>query len=483
MPALTIIAVLPILPSLIGLLSLIPAFLAGGLTMWRLRTESANPRLSTSVWRRFWLRQIPSLLVLTSLALLLRYAWGTWNQPATQAAPHNVAASYEQWTMARADLIRSGRSDRIALPRARSMERVWEFRPPGTIFYGDPLPLGNFLYVVGSRENVGTIYALSQDTGELIWSCRPDGYRETLSSPVAANNILYVGEGLHYDRNARLIAISLAGPQTGDVLWTYPVQGHLECTPILVKDRIFLAAGDDGIYCLSIEDRRAKPLPIWHVTGERIPDVDISLAYHNDRLYVGSGNGGQALVVLDALSGQEVDRWRMPAPVRGLPTIHDGRIAFASGDGDFKSLGTSPGHLTLRCLSGSSPCKVHEHCQPVIQIPLPSIVLGAMVVANETLYCGCSDGTVRRFDFDGNLKGSWSSGAPIAGSLLTDGETLVIHNRDGWMFGLDSKTLQQLWAHRLGSPGYYVSSPVAAQGRIFVGTDSDGVICLGRDQK
>ncbi len=478
MPKHAVIAILPILPSLIGLLSLIPAILAGGLTVWRFKTQTNDPRQSASVWRRFWLRQIPSLLALISLGLLVRYGWARWYRERTIPAEVVAAPSNDQWLMARAGLDRTGRADSVPLPQSPNVHLHWKFRPPGTSFYGDPLPHGENLYVVGSREGVGTIYALSQSDGHVVWSCRPEGYRETVSSPVVYNNMLFVGEGLHYDRNTRLIAIALAGPLTGKVLWTYPVQGHLECTPTVVNGQVYLAAGDDGIYCLQLKLATEPPDLRWHVRGEHAPDVDVSVAVHQHRVYVGTGTGGNALLVLNALTGKELDRWPMPSPVRGLPSIGGTRIAYSSGEGDFKSLGTAPGQLTIRCLDVSVPCSVHADCQPRIDIPLPTIVLGAMAIANDSLYCGCADGRVRRYDFRGTLLSEWDSGAPIAGSILTDGPTIVVHNRDGWVFGLDSTSLRPRWSHRMGSPGHYVSSPVAVNGRVFIGTDNEGVLCL-----
>lgn len=64
-------AVLPIIPSLLGLFSVIPALLGGLIALWTAGGRlPGRYRREDRVWRRFWVRQLPSLLVMTSLVVL-----------------------------------------------------------------------------------------------------------------------------------------------------------------------------------------------------------------------------------------------------------------------------------------------------------------------------------------------------------------------------------------------------------------------------
>ncbi|MCA9188976.1 MAG: PQQ-binding-like beta-propeller repeat protein [Pirellulaceae bacterium] len=473
-------AVLPIIPSLLGLFSVIPALLGGLIALWTAGGRlPGRYRREDRVWRRFWVRQLPSLLVMTSLVVL--GGWATVGRAVRLMTPTVAGMSSEdQWPMPRGNLQRTGMVDQSRLPANGDIGILWRFRPPGTTFYGDAAVHGDNVYVVGSRGDTGTIYAVSRNGGQVRWSCRPAGYRATLSSPVIANDTLFVGEGLHYTRNARLVAVALAGPQTGQVLWTFRTNGHIECTPTIVDDCIYFAAGDDGVYCLQISPTGRPPVLRWHARPETVPDADISVSVANGLVYVGTGNGGESLVVLDAQNGTEVARWHATLPVRALPAFSTTHLAICAGRGDLKVLGSNPGSLLLRERGQVERSRTDNNPSWTWQGQLPGIMMGALTVYQETFVGGCADGFLRRFTSNGNCMAQWDSGAPMAGSLVTDGHVIVGHNRDGRMFALDGSDLSLLWNVSLGPPGNYIASPVAADGHLFIGTDADGLLCIGQ---
>ncbi len=476
----SLVAVLPILPGLVGLLSIVPALLAAGLAAWPGWFRSrALERRSAGRWWRFWLRQTPSLLVLLSLSLMARSFWGSRHLAPEQPATHPGIAHEASWPVPRGSLRRTGRSETGPPMPAGPVDVLWRFSPPGTSFYGDAVPHGDWIYVVGSRGNEGTIYALSQRDGRLLWSCRPEGYRATVSAPTVADNVLYVGEGLHFARNARLVAVSLAGPDTGQVLWTHRVPGHIECSPTLVHDRIYFAAGDDGVYCLQQNLGSIPPRLLWHVPGDRVPDADVSLTVWKGNVYVGMGTRGNGMAVLNADDGTERARWDMQLPVRSLPALQKGLMAISAGRGDLKRPGNDAGHLIIRRITHDVSADTSLDATPLASTPLPGVVLGAITVDQQGWLCGCADGAVRRFSLEGECLASWQSGAPITGSLVVQDDLVVGHNRDGWLFGVDPQSLQPLWRVRLGRAGNYVASAISSQGRIFVGTDEDGFVCVG----
>jgi len=476
-----IIAVLPILPGLLGLFTVIPALLAGLLAVGRalFRTEG---RVSgdANEWLRFWLRQTPSLLVLTSLAFAAIWWWSSRPRGQVAAARSEGIASPDRWPMARGDRRRSGLHRSGSVPTAGPLEILWRFRPPGNACYSDPTPHGDRLYVVGSQGDIGTIYALSRADGTVAWSCRPPGYHATVSSPIVVDNVLYVGEGLHHVQNARIIAISVAGPRTGEVLWSYRVNGHLECTPTVFDRHLLITAGDDGVYCLRLFGNDSAPTLVWHAPGERVPDCDMALAIEGDRVYVGTGGNRPGIVVLDVANGSEIDYWPTAAPVRGTPCLANQRVLFATAWGDLISPRREAGRVVIRAQRGPKADVGASNDGMSREIPVPADVLGAIAADQTGFVCGSADGWVRAFDFQGNVRASWSSGAPITGApVLSDG-VLVVHNRDGMVFGLERQSLRPVWSARVSPAGNAISSPVAADGRIFLGTDDDGVVCLGR---
>lgn len=473
-------AVLPILPSLVGLISLLPAIVASMMSLWFGRREKSRASSSKrgprrGRWLRFWFRQIPSLLVWFTIFYVSRWAWLRMDRPSVLAQQPGVLHSSD-WSMPRRNVRRTGAADSTPLP-VHKVAIHWRFAPPGTAFYGDPLPYGDSLIAIGSRESSATIYCLNQATGEVRWTCRPRNYRATVSSPVVHQGVLYVGEGLHYTRNARIIAVSLTGSNTGQVLWTYQVAGHIECTPSIHNNRLYFAAGDDGVYCLQLDDDHREPTLAWHVDGHQLPDVDTSLTLDQGDVLVGLGTRGNALVTLDAETGAERHRWNAPAPVRALPAFNsNGRIAFAAGDGDYVHLDAKQGFVLLRSRSGS-PNNAAKHSSPN-DLTLPGIVLGSLATSGDYFVALCSDGHVYRFTDTGEQLADLDLEGPAAGSLISTPSLIVGHNRNGTVFGIAPAAWKVAWKIQVGPPGYYVGSTVAAKGRIFLGTDH-GVVCIG----
>ena len=346
---------------------------------------------------------------------------------------------------------------------------AWSFRPPGTTFYSSPVVDGERVYIVGSRQNRGTIYCVDASTGRRVWSCRPPGYRATFSTPVIAEGVLYVGEGVHHARDARLVAVAIQGVETGEVLWTFSVPGHIECAPLVDQGRIVFTAGDDGVYSLNLSAKRHQPPELhWHVGGDQIVDAETALALVGDTLCVGSGRGGNEIVLLDAETGQITGRTPCEAPVFSLPAVQGQDLVVGAGEGDYVRPNDSPFGVLFRLdLATQSVVWTRQ---------LPATVLGAVTWRDDWLYCGCADGFVYRVAMDGQLSAKWDSGATLTGSLIVGDTHLVGHDRSGSLWCLDRNSMKLVWRHRLGYPGSYVSSPVLADGSIYIGTDNDGLL-------
>ncbi len=117
-------------------------------------------------------------------------------------------------------------------------------------------PLSNLSYsthyrlvVYGTEES--TLDAISSEDGRLAFTLR---FAEPIvSEPLIHGDRLYVGEGLHDARHARLVAVRL--PE-GVPLWQHEISGHVESGPRLSINQKNLVgcAGDAGVYCLAAQD-------------------------------------------------------------------------------------------------------------------------------------------------------------------------------------------------------------------------------------
>lgn len=459
-------AVVPILPVLPTLVAVILAVLVALMSaVFSLRHPQTVYRLAVFLWS-----QKLALLVIIALAVVGFRATKILIGDSPES--HNPIANEHRWTMDRGNLLRHGRSPGSRDPVTRNT--MWEFQPRGTTFVSSPTVVADQVFLVGSRNDRGTIFCLDAESGKLNWSCRPEGYRATFSSPVVDRGLLFVGEGFHHVRTGRLVCIDLQ-TEPGRVCWTFATNGHVECTPVVVDDRVYFGAGDDGVYCLRLpEDARGNPEMLWHVSGPEYADVETSLAVHQGRVYVGLGIGGEALVVLDADTGQERARLTVPYPVFSPPAIDGDKLYVGMGVGDYITASATP--------EGQVCCVDLATWQIDWKYSIPGTVLGAISVVPNGLAFGASDGKVYRLARDGTLLDTCEFAAPIHASLAIGQDRLYAVTDDGHLHCLTIEGLQPIWTLPLAATGHCIASPVLAHSSIFVATEMGGLLRIGSSE-
>src|SRR6185436_12164906 len=144
----------------------------------------------------------------------------------------------------------------------------WTWKQGNEAFFSSPTLVGNRVYAtsasLGAFSSSGMIYCFDADTGALAWKAAPPGFRPTFSSPVVAGNYLVCGEGLHTTRDARVVCLDLRPGHEGQTLWTFATKSHVECTPVVYENRVYVGAGDDGYYCLElVPDAKGAARVVW----------------------------------------------------------------------------------------------------------------------------------------------------------------------------------------------------------------------------
>ena len=115
---------------------------------------------------------------------------------------------------------------------------------------------------------------MSLEDGVPLWTF--EARHPIFSSPVAFDGRVYVGEGLHYTRDAKLYCLDVV---TGNVIWDFQTTSHTESTPAVSNRKVYFGAGDDGLYCLDAETGRLK----WRFSDAH---VDGGPLLHNGRVYI-----------------------------------------------------------------------------------------------------------------------------------------------------------------------------------------------------
>jgi outer membrane protein assembly factor BamB len=459
-----------VVPVLVGplqvLLTILPGLIvavAGGVLA--LFKPSGFKNAVKLLWRQ---KIAVAALVLVGAAI---YFGATHWWPRGHAGDVSALQAGTDWTTARGDLARCGTLPGSPSPGRR--ELVWTYRPADEGFLASPAVVGNRLYIASANLGVfsksGAIHCIDTDNGTCVWKSAPPNYRPTFSSPVVVGDYLVCGEGLHDTRDARIICLDVANE--GKVQWTFRTNNHVECTPVVADGRVYVGAGDDGYYCLDLKPGpNGQAVVHWHLPAEKYPDAETSLAVHDGKVYAGLGNSGSALVVLDALTGNELERIKMPYPVFSPASIAGGKLYVGMGNGDYVAAGAG----------GAVHCLDLKTLKTDWKYELSQTVLGAVAVNDDRLYFGSSDGQLYCLSRAGTLIKSIDTGASVKTSpAVTDAHVFVV-NDAGVLFCLDRHTLEPAWDFRLGTAGMFYSSPVAAHGHVYVGTEKDGLLCVGK---
>lgn len=457
-----------VVPVLVGplqvLLTILPGLLlalAGGL--FALFKPSGLKSAAQLLWRQ---KVAVACLAAMSIGIVygVKQIW-----PRGDAGPITTAQGGNDWPTARGDVTRCAVVAGSASPTREQL--IWSRRPEDGGVLASPAVVGNRVYITTARLGIsksGAICCLDADTGAVVWTSNVAGFRPTFSSPVVAGDYLVCGEGLHDTRDARVVCLRR---DNGNVVWTFATKNHVECTPVVAAGRVYVGAGDDGVYCLDLKPGAdGQAVVHWHKTPENFPDAETSLAVHDGKVYVGLGNAGLALVVLDALSGAELHRLEMPYPVFSPPAIADGKLYVGMGNGDY----VKPGD------GGAVVCIDLKAMKTAWKYELPQTVLGAVAIKDDNLFFGCNDGAVYCLSRAGKLVKQVSAFAPIKTSPAVSDAHVFIVTETGMLFAFDRHTLEPVWETRLGTDGLFISSPVVARGHVYVGTETDGLLCVGK---
>jgi len=255
----------------------------------------------------------------------------------------------------------------------------------------------------------GAIVCIDRGTGKQQWVYTDNELRTVYCTPVVAGGRVFCGEGLHTDPLCRLLCLDAA---TGQKLWEFRTQSHTEGTPVVADGRVYFSAGDDGLFCLTVDG-----VEVWHYRGkEQGLHVDTPVVLADGKVYAGSGYNTYAAFCLDAATGNEV--WKKELPYRSFGN------PLASGDRVFFGVGT--GRLT-------------EDLNPEVEQGHPPEVkpAGAVLCLNAA-----TGDAIWQHDLD----------RAAHTQLSADGRTVFAACRDGWLYALDRGTGKRRWRFDYGTP-------------------------------
>lgn len=334
----------------------------------------------------------------------------------------------------------------------------------------------------------GSIFCLDAATGEQIWSVGKLNGEDMIgyfSSPAitADGRYLLIGQGLHPDTNCNLICIDT---QTGEVHWSIQVELHIESSPVIDGDMVYVGCG-------AIEDVATKK-PISHpgfVLAARISDgqeqwrfdvadPESSPIVEDGVLYIGSGFNGQAVVALKT-DPDATDRllWQTstPYPITGATTLMGDTVVVGGGNGDFVFRDPNPAGVVLALDKKTGEIRW--------QTDMPDAVLGA-VAAGPSLICPVASGEVVALDPSSGER-VWatkvSGHMPVLAACAVTDDSVYAVSQDGYLAQLKLEGGDLVEKHYInsvnnpGAQGLSISSPLVVGNSLFVGSETGGLSC------
>jgi eukaryotic-like serine/threonine-protein kinase len=338
--------------------------------------------------------------------------------------------------------------------------------------------------------------------------------------------------------DARLTGITRETiPANPSLLWTFQAGTDIKSSPVISNSLIIIGSGNGTVYAIDM-DGKLK----WSFdTGNTI---EAPALIHKNRVYIGNLSG--RLYCLDLLSGNKVWEYECDNQIMGSPNIwNDGRRelilvgsydyylhAVDAGDGSpvwkyelYNYLNATVAIDNGLAIFGGCDGYLHrvdlKTGQGLPEIEIASYVAGSPALENGIAYVGDYDGVFSAVDFrDGKILWTWSdeerklpfiaspsvhgnsviignrdrfiysldkktgsmnwktnSGSRVDSSTLTDGQIIIAANMRGDIMLLDFRTGRVLWNWESGSP--VSGSPAVAGGRIIIGTGEGTILCFG----
>jgi outer membrane protein assembly factor BamB len=333
---------------------------------------------------------------------------------------------------------------------------VWTFAADDRgVIVTTPLVADGRIYVGAALQGVepwGGLYCIDPANGKPWW-CFTDERRlkPVRSSPCLADGRLFFGEGSSELHGCHFYCLDAA---TGKELWRFPQSCAPRSAPCVAGDRVYFAAGKDGVYCLDARTGEER----WHYTqglGVTTPAVSDSW------LYVG---GKAEVLCLHADTGQA--RWRAVTdmPVTGPPAVDAGRVLVGLGEDRAGA---------LLCLDAST-----GRCDK--QYGVGGAVVTKPFYVGDNICFGSRDGYLHSLSLVGSPDWNLAFNSPVDVTPGRMGDQLFVVTRRGLLYCLDAGTGRirgrfDIAGHAKAKPCAF-SSPTPVSGRVYVGSGLDHLV-------
>jgi outer membrane protein assembly factor BamB len=270
--------------------------------------------------------------------------------------------------------------------------------------------------LVGAAD--GRVYCLDGDNGNVIWKTM---VQPITSSPKVWNHQVFIGTFNEMGDNASVVSLDL---ETGSIVWEYETASIYASSPAIM----------DGILYIGVAGTA----------------VDYGMSF----------DAPHGLLALSATNGSFLWMFDTEERTMSSPVVHDGSVFFTSWDGFLYSVKTD-GTLKWKRHIGEST--------------------SSPAVSDDVLYVGTGllgqSGKLLAYDINGTLLWEHDVEGPIQSSpAVADGKVYFSTNElEGQVYCLDATDGSSIWTYEPSPTNYILSSPVVADGDLFIASDNGHV--------
>ena len=248
---------------------------------------------------------------------------------------------------------------------------------------------------------------------------------------------------------------------------------RLTAAPIVAGNRVFVLDSEGSVAAHRVDSGRR----VWRYNivpeDEDRGAIGGGLGYDGGILYVATGYG-EAIAML-AESGAEIWRRNVGVPLRGAPTVVNGRLFTVTNDNQLYALNIEDGGVAWTHIGIAEDAGIIGAASPavgsgVVVAPYSSGELIALRVENGRLLWADSLTRTRRATPLAELN-------DINGSPVIDRDIVIAVGHAGGMVAVDLRSGTRLWEQEITS----LQTPWVAGDFVFVVTTEAQIVCLVRN--
>ncbi len=260
------------------------------------------------------------------------------------------------------------------------------------------------------------------------------------------------------------VTLTPTAPASPEPLWTFQTEGAIWGSPAVDNGTVYVGSDDGNLYAVEAKTGRS----IWKFVSQGI--VRSQPAISSGLVYIASDDG--FLYAIHAQDGTQA--WRTDIGNALARDIRE-RLGTSTSPTGWDYMQSSPMVAEGRVYVGSLNGKVYALASDTGQVAWTyqtgAKVRSTPVLDNGTLYVGSWDKYAYALDAQsGQLRWKTFVEGEVQSTALIASNLVYTASRKASVVALDSKTGEAKWEYSYGTNMWVESSPVLANGTIFIGS-------------